>query len=96
MVIEAMFRLQERPVLFKYVIDEYSTNRRAVLVKNFIDALTTGGVGNKPIEMHAHDPKRYIGDIFAWLHQAIHSERENLMMLCKSCDKNGKQVHFLY
>lgn len=88
MVIEAMSRLQERPVLFKYVIDEYSTNRRAVLVKNFIDALTTGGSGNKPIELHAHDPKRYIGDIFAWLHQAIHSERENLMMLCKSCDKN--------
>lgn len=23
----------------------------------------------KPIEMHAHDPLRYCGDMLAWLHQ---------------------------
>lgn len=92
LVIEAMSRLQDRPVLFKYVIDEYSTARRAVLVRSFIDALTVGGPnGNpKPIEMHAHDAKRYVGDIFAWLHQAIPTERENLLLLIKLCDKNGK------
>lgn len=39
--------------------------------------------------MHAHDPKRYIGDMFAWLHQAIPSEKENLLLLLKQCDKNG-------
>lgn len=88
LVIQAMQRLQDRPVLFKYVIDEYATNRRSLLVKQFIEALTIGGDGTKPIEMHVHDPKRYIGDIFAWLHQAIHGERENLMILCRSCDKN--------
>lgn len=88
LVIEAMQRLQDRPVLFKYVIDEYSTNRRSVLVKLFIEALTIGsGPGSKPIEMHVTDPKRYIGDIFAWLHQAIHGERESLLILCRSCDK---------
>lgn len=88
LVIEAMQRLQDRPVLFKYVIDEYATNRRSMLVKLFIEALTIGGNGSKPIEMHIHDPKRYIGDIFAWLHQAIHNERENLLILCRACDKN--------
>lgn len=88
LVIQAMQRLQDRPVLFKYVIDEYATNRRSLLVKQFIEALTIGGGGTKPIEMHVHDPKRYIGDIFAWLHQAIHGERESLMILCRSCDKN--------
>lgn len=88
LVIEAMQRLQDRPVLLKYVIDEYATNRRSMLVKLFIEALTIGGNGSKPIEMHVTDPKRYIGDIFAWLHQAIHSERESLMILCRSCDKN--------
>lgn len=88
LVIEAMRRLQERPVLFKYVIDDFATNRRSMLVKLFIEALTIGGNGSKPIEMHVHDPKRYIGDIFAWLHQAIHSERESLMILCRACDKN--------
>lgn len=90
LLIQSMNRLQDRPVLFKYVIDEFSTTRRALLVRNFIDALTVGGPnGNpKPIELHAHDPKRYIGDMFAWLHQAIPSERENLLLLLKSCDKN--------
>ncbi|CAD7013995.1 conserved oligomeric Golgi complex subunit 6 [Ceratitis capitata] len=90
LVIEAMSRLQDRPVLFKYVIDEYAIVRRGVLVRLFIEALTEGGAhGNpKPIEMHAHDPKRYIGDMFAWLHQAIPSEKENLSMLLKKCDKN--------
>lgn len=88
LVIEAMVRLQDRPVLFKYVIDEYATNRRSMLVKLFIEALTIGGNGSKPIEMHVTDPKRYIGDIFAWLHQAIHGERESLMILCRSCDKH--------
>lgn len=60
----------------------------------FIDALTVGGPGGnpKPIEMHAHDPKRYIGDMFAWLHQAIPNEKENLMILVKKCDKNGTKA----
>lgn len=86
----AMNKLQERPVLFKYVIDEYVNARRAVFVRNFIDALTVGGPnGNpKPIEMHAHDPKRYIGDMFAWLHQSMPIEKENLLLLLKDCDKN--------
>lgn len=61
-----------------------------MLVRSFIDALTVGDNKTKPIELHAPvDPKRYIGDIFAWLHQAIPNERENLLMLCKLCDKNG-------
>jgi conserved oligomeric Golgi complex subunit 6 len=60
-----------------------------MLVKMFIEALTTGGVdGSKPIEFHAHDSKRYIADIFTWLHQAIHNERETLLLLFKNCEKN--------
>lgn len=91
LVVLSMNKLQDRPVLFKYVIDEYAAARRAVLVRNFIDALTIGGPhGNpKPIEMHAHEPKRYIGDMFAWIHQAIPTEKDNLLMLLKQCDKNG-------
>lgn len=92
LIVEAMSRLQDRPVLFKYVIDEYAIARRAVLVRQFIEALTEGGTGGnpKPIELHAHDPKRYIGDMFAWLHQSIPNEKENLTMLFKKCDKHGE------
>ncbi|XP_055531100.1 conserved oligomeric Golgi complex subunit 6 [Wyeomyia smithii] len=88
LVTQAMARLQERPVLFKYVIDEYSTARRSVVVRSFIDALTVGEANVKPIEMLAHDPKRYIGDMFAYIHQILPVERENLLMLVKMCDKD--------
>ncbi|XP_053675428.1 conserved oligomeric Golgi complex subunit 6 [Anopheles nili] len=89
LIVQAMARLQERPVLFKYVIDEYSTARRSVVVRSFIDALTIGGPGGnpKPIEMLAHDPKRYIGDMFANIHQILPPEKENLQMLVRNCDK---------
>ncbi|OXU30760.1 hypothetical protein TSAR_013226 [Trichomalopsis sarcophagae] len=88
---KAMSKLQERPVLFKYILDEYCTSRRSVLVSSFIDALTLGrghGSDSNSIEMHAHDPKRYVGDILAWLHQAIPVEKENLLTLLKACDKS--------
>lgn len=32
----------------------------------------------RPIEIHAHDPLRYVGDMLAWVHQAIAGEREFL------------------
>ncbi|XP_068085957.1 conserved oligomeric Golgi complex subunit 6 [Anabrus simplex] len=86
---QAMACLQDRAHLFKYVMDEYCTSRRSVLVRAFICALTQGGPGGtpKPIEMHAHDPKRYIGDMLAWLHQTIPTEKENLLTLIKGCHK---------
>ncbi|KAF6755603.1 oligomeric Golgi complex subunit 6, partial [Ephemerocybe angulata] len=32
----------------------------------------------RPIELHAHDPIRYVGDMLAWVHQSIAAEREFL------------------
>ncbi|XP_061937282.1 conserved oligomeric Golgi complex subunit 6 isoform X2 [Apis cerana] len=90
LLIKAMNKLQDRPVLFKYVLDEYCAARRTVLVGSFIDALTLGeiyGSTPNPIEMHANDPKRYIGDMLAWLHQVIPVEKENILTLVKGCDK---------
>ncbi|XP_012285041.1 conserved oligomeric Golgi complex subunit 6 [Orussus abietinus] len=90
LLIKAMNKLQDRPVLFKYILDEYCTARRSVLVSSFIDALTLDegfGRTSNPIEMHAHDPKRYVGDMLAWLHQAIPVEKENILTFVKDCDK---------
>ena len=57
--------------IIRYVLDEYCAARRQLLVRSFVDALTVGGPGGtpRPIELHAHDPSRYIGDMLAWLHQ---------------------------
>lgn len=35
----------------------------------------------RPIELHAHDPTRYVGDMLAWIHQTTASEHEFLESL---------------
>ncbi|XP_066556000.1 conserved oligomeric Golgi complex subunit 6 [Amia ocellicauda] len=88
---QAMEALQDRPVLFKYTLDEFGTARRCAVVRGFIDALTRGGPGGtpRPIEMHSHDPMRYVGDMLAWLHQATASEKEHLEALLKLVTMQG-------
>ncbi|TMS07880.1 Conserved oligomeric Golgi complex subunit 6 [Larimichthys crocea] len=63
----------------------------AQVVRGFIDALTRGGPGGtpRPIEMHSHDPMRYVGDMLAWLHQATASEKEHLEALLKQVTLQG-------
>ncbi|KAM8854429.1 conserved oligomeric Golgi complex subunit 6 isoform 1-T1 [Synchiropus picturatus] len=88
---QAMEALQDRPVLYKYVLDEFGTARRNAVVRGFIDALTRGGPGGtpRPIEMHSHDPMRYVGDMLAWLHQSAASEKEHLEALLKQVTTPG-------
>jgi len=64
-------------------MDEIAQIRREAIVKSFIDALTVGGPEGipRPIEFFAHDPLRYIGDMLAWIHQTLASEREMLQGL---------------
>ncbi|KAI3497575.1 hypothetical protein L1887_40297 [Cichorium endivia] len=75
--------LKERPVLFKYCAEEVANMRHNALFRRFISALTRGGPGGmpRPIEVHAHDPLRYVGDMLGWLHQALASERELVFVL---------------
>jgi hypothetical protein len=57
--------------------------RQTGLLSAFLDALTRGGPSGlpRPIELHAHDPIRYVGDMLAWVHQAIAAECEFLESL---------------
>lgn len=78
-------------LLCSQVLEEYTTNRRNILVRQFIDALTSGG---RPIELRATEPKRYVGDMLAWLHQAVPAERDNLNFLLRNCDVIGLLILF--
>jgi hypothetical protein len=79
----AVKALRERPVLFKYCAEEVATARHNALFQRFITALTRGGPGGmpRPIEIHAHDPKRYVNDMLAWVHQALAGEHEFVVTL---------------
>ncbi len=79
--------LTERPSLFQNCLDLFAEAREHVLSDAFLTALTgSSGSGAadqtvKPIELVAHDPLRYAGDMLAWTHSAAVSEREALEVL---------------
>jgi len=86
---EGLQHLQARPGLTHLVLQELVGSRRAAITRAFIDALTVGGPGGtpRPIEMHAHDPTRYVGDMLAWIHQACPGEAETISQVLKLSDK---------
>jgi hypothetical protein len=79
--------LAERPSLFQNCLDFFAEAREHILSDAFYTALTGTSVTGeedtsvKPIELVAHDPLRYIGDMLAWTHSATVSEREALEVL---------------
>ncbi|KAK4686174.1 conserved oligomeric Golgi complex subunit 6, partial [Tremellales sp. Uapishka_1] len=80
---EAVKRLGERPSLLRDAISTLTSTRQSSLLTSFLDALTRGGPNGlpRPIELHAHDPTRYVGDMLAWIHQTTASEHEFLESL---------------
>ncbi|WVF66103.1 hypothetical protein IAT40_000842 [Kwoniella sp. CBS 6097] len=77
---DAVKRLRERPPLLKDALQTLTSTRASSILQSFLDALTRGGPNGlpRPIELHAHDPTRYVGDMLAWVHQATASEHEFL------------------
>lgn len=79
--------LAERPSLFQNCLDYFADAREHILSDAFFTALTGTLVSGeedksvKPIELVAHDPLRYVGDMLAWTHSATVSEREALEVL---------------
>lgn len=79
--------LAERPALFQNCLDFFAEARERILSDNFYAALTGAPVDpshpvmGKAIELSAHEPLRYVGDMLAWAHSATVSEREALEVL---------------
>jgi conserved oligomeric Golgi complex subunit 6 len=83
----ALRALAERPSLFQSCLDFFADAREEILSESFYLALTGISASGpkdqsvKPIELAAHDPLRYVGDMLAWAHSATVSEREALEVL---------------
>lgn len=79
--------LAERPSLFQNCLDFFAEAREHTLSESFYTALTGNSAPGgedpsvKPIELAAHDPLRYVGDMLAWTHSAAVGEREALEVL---------------
>ncbi|XRA98314.1 conserved oligomeric Golgi complex subunit 6 [Pycnococcus provasolii] len=83
--------LRARPALFQYCVEEVSNVRHSAVFRRFVAALTRGGPDGvpRPIEAHAAEPLRYVGDMLGWLHQAMATERELLDALLVGTNEAG-------
>lgn len=88
-------------MLDRNCLDFFSEARQKVIQDSFYVALTGSSPGSnvmqldhgaKPIEVFAHDPLRYIGDILAWLHSAAVGEQETLEVLFIAQEGTGKSL----
>lgn len=91
---EATRRLREsRQDLLRSALKTLVQTRSSILASAFMAALTVGAGPPTylpgPIELHAHDPMRYVGDMLAWIHQTVASEREFLTALFDEKEGEG-------
>ncbi|KAJ6236196.1 component of oligomeric golgi complex 6 [Anaeramoeba flamelloides] len=90
---KALGTLKNRKVLLQNCIEELAKSRSEGILKGFITALTIGGENGTPapIEIHSHDAVRFIGDMLAWTHQSLASEKELISWLLEDLLlRNGK------
>ncbi len=80
--------LSERPTLFAECLDDISNVRQKVIAKDFVQALSEGSSGSRAIDVTSYDPMRYIGDILAWLHQSVASEKEVIDAMIGSSNRS--------
>lgn len=69
--------------MYREALKFLAQTRQETLLTAFLDALARGGPSGfpRPIEIHAHDPTRYVGDMLGWVHQAVAGEHEFLESL---------------
>jgi hypothetical protein len=73
-------------------VEEWVVVRRGALSRNFLHSLTHLSPTHSPIELGAHSPTRYVGDMLAWLHQALAGEREVMGALFGGCKSLGEDA----
>jgi hypothetical protein len=87
---------QKLIVFIRKWLNELANIRKSTLLRSFINALAHGDSDKESssIEMNIHDQLRYIGDIFAWIHQSAILEVELLEYLFtdKFCKRKKQKV----
>lgn len=78
--------LRQVPAYYKHTLELISTIRRAEITRKFLLALTSGYDGMDAIEMKAHDPVNYVGDMLAFVFRTMSVESELAIGLFKDED----------
>lgn len=80
MLCQSLVALQSSE-MYDSCLDDLATQRSKAIAQEFVAVLSVGTRTQRPIEIHIHDPLRYIGDMLAWIHQAAASEYELIAAL---------------
>jgi len=72
----ALIVLKHVPAYYTHTLELIATSRRSEVTRKFLLALTSGYNGMAPIEMKAHDPVNYVGDMLAFVFRTISVESE--------------------
>ena len=79
--IPALTLLRSMPVYYDHCLNEMSQAHRLQLIQRFSQAMTRGEGGQRPLDLHAHDPVRYVKEMCSWTHQQVANERDFLQQL---------------
>ena len=85
---KALIVLKHVPAYYAHTLELIATSRRSEVTRKFLLALTNGHNGMAPIEMKAHDPVNYVGDMLAFVFRTISVESELAKGLAVSDDDN--------
>jgi hypothetical protein len=64
------------PAFYSHTLELIASSRRAEETRRFLLALTAGYGGRSPIELKAHDPVAYVGDMLAFCFQSCSVEAD--------------------
>jgi len=81
--------LRHSPAHHVHALELMASSRRTEVTRRFLLALTSGYGGMAPLEMRAHDPVGYVGDMLAFAFRAFRVEGELVKTLFLSEKEDG-------
>jgi len=85
----ALRSLSHVPSFYNHCLELIAGSRRAEVTRRFLLALTSGYNGAAPIEMRAHDPVSYVGDMLAFVFRSLSVESDLALGLFASLEGEG-------
>ena len=80
------------PVYYEHCMAEMCQCHRLALIQRFMAALSRGEGGQRPIDLRAHDPTRYVQDILAWTTHQAKMEADTLTQLLHLIDAQQQRL----
>ena len=78
---KALVFLKAQPAYFQHCQECIVQNRRTLIVRQFITALTRGSANQNPIEIHAHEPATFTSSMLGFLYECVAGEHDLITAL---------------